>query len=146
MSLHHFLYLSSDDSETYYPNNIPNDFRIKILNPMVFRSMRLCGLVSFQYVDSFSSEQSQSSHKNIYVCTSMCQHSFVNDSSLPVLTRFKIDITNDLKVKEVPINNPIYVPIVEYFTDDIHIYIKGDNDTDISFLKGPIKLTLHLKH
>ena len=147
MPLNHFLYLSSDDSKTYYPNNTPSNFYIKILNPMVFRSMRVCGLVSFQYIDSFSpsSLPTQSSHMNMYICSNMCQHSFVNDSTLPVLTRIKIDISNDSKVKEVPIFNPLYVSIVEYFTNDIHIYIKDDDGKDISFLGGPSKFTLHLK-
>lgn len=147
MALYNFLYLSSDDSATYYPNNNPADFHVKILNPMIFRAARLCSLVSFQYHDSFAQENGlQSSYLNFYVCSNICQHSFVSDSTLPVLNRIKVDITNDAGVKEVTIANPLYVPIVEYFTDDIHIYIKGDNESNISFLKGPTKLTLQLRY
>ena len=81
----------------------------------------------------------------MYICSDICQQSFVNDSMLPVLTRFNIEVSNDSALKEIMISHPIYIPIVRFFKQDIHLYIKGDENSSISFTKGPTKATLHLK-
>ena len=148
MSTQHFLYLSSDDSANYFPNNSHEDFYVKMLNPLIFEDTSLCGVIGFQYYDSILLNNKpipDNASLNMYICSSICQQSFVNDSMLPVLTRFNIKVNNDSMLKEIMISNPIYIPIVQYFNQDIHVYIKGDEGNDISVTKGPTKVTLHLK-
>lgn len=146
MSSHQFLYLSSDDSMDYFPDNSPINFRVKMPNPRLFQCMWLCGVISFQYYDLFSIDtMSSNSPLNFYICSDLCQQSYVNDSTEPVLSRCFIKPINDGLLHEVQISNPIYVPIVQYFKDYIHIYIKGDKGAHISLDKGPSKVTLHLK-
>lgn len=149
MSNQHYLYLSSDDSMNYFPNNSHSDFHVKMINPSIFQCNQLCGIISFQFYDSILLDNqtvANNTSLNMYVCSDICQQSFVNDNMLPVLTRFNVKVNNDSALKEIMISNPIYIPIVQFFKQDIHLYIKGDENRSISLTKGPTKLTLHLKY
>jgi hypothetical protein len=147
MGLHQFLYLNSSNSMLYFPQNKPNDFYITMLNPLLFKSMSLCAVIAFQYYDLFPPNETPFNSIDMYVCSNICQHSFISDM-LPVLTRMHIKVNNDDTVKEFQIINPTYVPIGQHFAsnncDDLHIYIKNADGKHISLLKGPTKLTLHL--
>ena len=147
MTSHQYLYLSSDDSLNYFPANSPSNFTVKMLSPLIFRCNQFIGLLAFQYCDLFTNKQgyAESANRNIYICSDICQQSFVKDRMLPVLTRLYIDSNNDSAVKEVTITNPIYIPIVQYFSQDLHIYITDDYGEIISLSNGPTKLTLHVK-
>lgn len=148
MSTQHFLYLSSDDSLNYFPGNSHSDFYVKMLNSSIFNDVSLCGIIGFQFYDSVlvnNNPVTNNTQLNMYVCSDICQQSFVNDSMYPVLTRLSVKVNNDSTLKEIEIQNPIYIPIVQYFNQNIHLYIKGDEDSRISLLKGPTKVTLHLK-
>jgi len=148
MTSQQFLYLSSNDSMNFFPTNSHANFYVKMLNPSIFLYNQLCGVIGFQYYDSVLLDNlpvANNTSLNMYICSDICQHSFINDSMLPVLTRFNVKVNNDSALKEISIPNPIYIPIVRFFKQDIHLYIKGDENVTISFTKGPTKATLHLK-
>lgn len=147
MSFQHYLYLSSNDSSSYFPNNSPNDFYVKMLNSLMFKNVYLCGVISFQFYDSILVNDiavANNTSLNMYICSEICQQSFMNDSMSPVLNRFNVKVNNDNTLKEISPLNPIYVPIVRSFNQDVHLYIKGDENNRISLTKGPTKVTLHL--
>ena len=145
---HKYLYLSSYNSTEFFPRNNHNDFTVKMLNTSIFHNIRLCGLISFQFHDQFTINKvadMEYTSLNLYVCSDLCQQSFVNDCMLPVLTRLNINVNNDSALKDIMISHPIYIPIVQSYKESVRIYIVGDDGKDISISKGPTKATLHLK-
>ena len=119
-----------------------------MIDNSIFKDVQMCGVIGFQFHDSFSLSRESipitNSSLNLYVCTDLCQQSFVNDSMLPVLTRLNINVNNDSAVKDLTIAHPIYIPIVQTFKESIRIYILGDDNALIPINKGPTKVTLHL--
>ena len=70
----------------------------------------------------------------------LCNDIIVGDSHLPLLRRFYLG-----PQRNIIFTLPYEIPVRLGYVRDVHIYIKGANMKDASFMKGAVSVTLLLK-
>lgn len=147
MEYQHYLYLKSDDSLNFYPTNSPGKFYSKLPQSLHLQGLWECALLQLQYVHSYFGDAANIPN-NLLFCSNICTESIVSDRKIPILRRvcnvLQSGLTN--QVIEVDIKNLIYVPVVCEYIDVISIYITDEHGKYVSFSKGPLHTTLHLRH
>lgn len=130
------MVLSSDDGKSFYPNNTSYDFRIKLNRTLQFDGYWVVALTEIRI-----SEKAQKDVE-LFVCSDLCQDSFVGSSEQPLLRRVFYE---DVKNSNIIYTQPYYVPVKLTDVQQIRIYIKDENGNDASFLKKKVTVTLHFK-
>lgn len=76
----HYLFMSSNDSTNEFPDKSGTDFTIELPRVYTLKGEWECALVEIEpYVDA----------DTMYVCTVLCQESFVEDTMIPILRRLR---------------------------------------------------------
>jgi hypothetical protein len=136
-----YLYVSSDQSDSFYHGNSPTAFRIKLprridLNPSKKWTIAILDIELPQLLDSYKP-------RYITVNTNVCQPSFSNSSQAPILQRLYY---NQLKKKGACIFDHLrYIPVTADSLDSLSIYLTDDQGGEPSFKSGHSYCTLHIE-
>lgn len=135
MILNEYVWLSSEQNKDIYPNNKPYQFKIQLPQTIPIDGNCLIGLCEIRGL-SLKTQRS----KEIYVCCDQCQYSIVDGNLHPVLRC--IDTNDNIKI----IHTPFYVSSkVTSSIDQLSFYILDGKGELASFLKEPLKITIHIK-
>ena len=115
------MVLSSDDRKSFYPNNTPHDFRIKLNRALQFDGYWVVALTEIKI-----SEDDQKDVE-LFVYSDICQDSFVGSSEQSLLRRISLE---DVNGKNIIYVHPYYNPVKLRDVQQIHIYIKDENGND----------------
>ena len=138
-----YLILRSTDCEkTYFPENKPYDFKVNLNNPLHLKGEQwLVGLSEITLLNWSTGKKSNC--VDVYICSSLCDTSYVGDSELPVLRQ--ICLHGNKRERKFVFPQCHYVPVKVKDIQNIDIYIKDRNSELASFITGPVIVTLHLK-
>ena len=135
----HFIYLSSDDSEEFFPDNKPSHFTVKLPGTLKLSGKWVCAITEIVYHPMFKGVRPTS----LYICSDIVEASYGCDSLLPILRR--IAVPGSLNTKSIlafPQN--FYVPVTQDEIQYITINIKDEILEEPSFEVEPFNCTLHL--
>ena len=134
-----YLFLSSQDSLDYFPNNKSNHFTIKLPGLLKLPGTWKCALVEMTYFPQFEGQRP----KQIYLCSDIVHESYASDSMLPVLR--KVSVPSGISTKiSVTFPQNYYFKVSREEIQYIQIYIKDQKLRDPSFVVEPFSCTLHL--
>lgn len=125
----HYLFLSSQDSKEQYPANTATDFTIELPKVYNLEGRWECALVE---IDPGVNANT------LYVCTDLCQESYVENTMAPILRRLS-NIKKGKKQFEYSV--PFYVEVKKTQVDRIRIFIRGGIDTNNTITR----CVLHLR-
>ena len=137
----YILLRSTDSKEKYYPENQPFDFFVNLNKPLhLDEGHWLVGLTEITVLNWTSK---RTDCIDVYICSSVCDASYVGDSELPVLRQ--ISLQGDKKIRTFVFPQCHYIPVKGKDIQTIRMYIKDRNNESASFITGPVIVTLHLK-
>ena len=131
------MVLSSTDSSEYFDNK-PNCFRIQLNKQVQLDGYWTVALTEFT-TESWNSNKKS---REVFICCDLCEETFVGGKDMPLLRRVYLG--------EKPETNtiyklPYYVPVKVGQLQQICIYITDRAGNLVSFLDGPVSITLHFK-
>jgi len=126
-----YLYLSSDDSKQYFPNNKTDDFTVKLPE-----NYKLPGCWEVALTEIHYPEVTPEGHV-LSVLSDICEESVSGGGKAPVLRKI-------YKVSEVW-NQLYYVPVRSKEIDSIRIFIKESQGRGVSFANGTLHCALHIR-
>ena len=135
MASNYYVYLSSQCSNQYFPDNTPAQFTSLLPKQLMFTGSWEVALLQFQYPSSTK----KSAQVNIH--TDIISDVLYEDNMLPVLRR--LSITS--KGKLVSVNVPFYIPVKKDHVDSISLHILNDKGQLHSFANQPVRCTLHFR-
>ena len=131
------MVLSSTDSLDYFDNK-PNCFRIQLNKQVQLDGYWMVALTEFT-TDSWNSNKKL---REVFICCDMCEETFVGGKDMPLLRRVYLD---EKPETNIIYNLPYYVPVKIGQLQQIYIYITDRAGNLVSFLDGPVNVTLHFK-
>ena len=129
-----YLFLASNDSTDYYPNNSPTHFSVKLPETIHLsgREPWMCALRQFQCKTR--------SPTNIYVLCDAIEDSFALGRKLPVLQRLPKQVRN--RVVE-SFDASLCFKVTRHALNTITVYIKDEQMETVSFAEEQANCTLH---
>ena len=128
-----FIFLSSEDSLSYHPDNNPYNFIVELKE-----SLQIIGEWEVGICDFFCSETTS---QKCYIFSDIVDYSYVRNSLEPILRTL------------MPSNasSSIFFPIIFYFPikvnslNRIRVYIKDNQMRLLTTLSGAVSLSLHFR-
>ena len=131
-----FLFLSSNDSLEYYPDNKPACFSVKLPETMYLNGgggMWMCALRDFQCRTSVVAD--------LYLFCDMVEDSYVRNRKLPILQHIPRDFTTRQIVQTY--DSSIHFPVTRQEINIITIHIKDEHLEFAPLVDQPSTCTLH---
>ena len=129
-----YLFLSSDDSKEYFPDNAPSMFTVKLPQTLELKEGNwFCILLELSC--------KLKTPADLYVFCDGVQDSYVRDRKLPVLQH--LPKTKDNLVKE-RFGPTVALPVSRHVFNTLTVYIKGADMVAPSFMNQPLTCTLRL--
>lgn len=133
MILNEYVWMSSEQNKNIYPDNKPYKFKVQLPQNIPVGGNCLIGLCKIRGLKT-------QKPKEIYICCDQCQYSIVDGNLYPVLRC--IDTSEEVKI----IQTPFYISSkVIQSIDQLSFYILDGKGELASFLKEPLKITIHIK-
>jgi hypothetical protein len=140
MATDKYIYVKSDESNSYFIDNTSYKFKVQLKLPLYLYGKWKVALVHFHATEKGNSVTKVD--EGLYIYSDLCQESIVYGEERPLLRR----IEKSSKGRwDYTFNNPFYVPVKKQELRDLEIYIKREHDKDAIELMKPVYLTLHLK-
>jgi len=133
-----YIHLSSEDSKDLYPHNTPADFRVQLPERIQLLGRWKCALAEIKFV---SPTQRSTLDTSLLLNSNLCDSSIVGNTKAPILRR--MPLTRGTYNKTYDFLH--YYPIKTFNFDTIHLYINTDTGERASFIRGPLKATLHFR-
>lgn len=131
------MVLRSTDSSEYFEKQ-PNCFRIQLNKQVQLDGYWTIGLTEFATERWNSNKKSQ----EVFICCDMCEETFVGGKDMPLLRRVYL---GEKQETNIIYELPYYVPVKIGQLQQICIYITDREGNLVSFLDGPVSVTLHFK-
>lgn len=131
------MVLRSTDSSEYFENK-SNCFRIQLNKQVQLDGYWTIGLTEFTTESWNSNKKSQ----EVFICCDMCEETFVGGKDMPLLRRVYL---GEKQETNIIYELPYYVPVKIGQLQQICIYITDREGNLVSFLDGPVSVTLHFK-
>ena len=130
------MVLTSTDSSDYFDNK-PNSFRVQLNKQIQFDGYWTVALTEF------SSERWNKSKKKseLFVCCDICEETLIGGKETSLLRR----VCLGEKPENITYALPYYIPVKIGQLQQIGIYITDRDGNLVSFLDGPVTVTLHFK-
>ena len=126
---------NSSDSVAVHGDNSSTDFRVRLPRPYPLEGQWTVELSEF-----YNKYVKDTSDKELFVYSSMCDDSIVGEQQKPLLRRICLkDVNNVIFLR------PYRIPFRTNDFNDVRIYIRDRNDKDVSFLAGETTVALVLK-
>ena len=133
----HYLYISSEDSRIQRPDNTSTEFTVELPRTYLLDGTWECSLKEFS---------TTLTEDLIYVCTNICQESYVENTLYPVLraidnskTRKRAGMTN------FTFADPFYVKVKIDVMNRLTLFIRGPELKPPKGSNGIVRCTLHLR-
>ena len=139
--MEHYVYIKSDESDLYFPENKVYKFKVHLSTPLYFPGVWKVGLVEFE-AGRGKSRLPTKGDGAVYVFTNICKSSILDGAEKPVLRRLPMNEKNGWSYI---FDSPIYLPISKKELIEFEVYIKTDDDSFATYLNSPAYLTLHFK-
>ena len=123
-----YLYIKSDDSLQFYPQNTPNDFTVELPEIINLKGKWAIALLDIYIKDTLTDP--------IYILTDICEQSVQNGNLNPILKVIYPDC--------VHFSNLHYIPVKVSSLKRISIYIRGGSTGKDPILTNIVNLSLHL--
>ena len=133
MKKNFFLFISSDDSFSFQPQNKTYNFTVELPERINLEGKWVVGLCDFRLTESSSDE--------LYILSDLCEYSYVRDSLQPILRIIYPENTE----KNYIFPRIFYIPITNNTFTRINFYIKDKTLRLLMSLVGEIRMTLHFK-
>ena len=134
-----YIYLSSDASEKYFPDNKPFTFRTRLDYPA-----KLYGEWEIALVDiSLPRFQAEYKPEYVVITSSICNNSFYNNSQSQILDRLYASELRPSGVLRIPRPKYIRINTETAYTIDLHIF--DEQGSHPSFRQGVSHCTLHIR-
>ena len=137
--MEHYLFLSSTDSLTYYPENTPEYFTVNLEQSLCLRGVWKVALTDINIELNFNSPR-RPSHLELMV--NICQPSFIYGKYLQTVRRLYIPPKTQSLYEVFP--SPYYFNLKEAEFRSVTVNVL-DQNLQASKLTGEINFTLHLK-
>ena len=127
-----YLFLSSDDSKIYHPDNVGHTFTIELperVNLDGYWVIALCDICSEDIIN-----------ETVYLYSDMCDYTYVKNSLEPILRMIFPSNNHEQYFPE-----RYYVPVRQKNLGRIKVYIRDRSMNIPNSLEKRIELTLHLK-
>ncbi len=134
-----YLILKSTDSQAYFVNNKPYDFRVKLNRRLQFPGRWYVSLMELTLVD-VDTKKLTSQQMNVNVLCNLCDVSEVGGQTLPILRQVNLNYAPRYEFQTFW-NRPIILQETPY----VRVYIFQENGEEASFLKGETRVVLLLK-
>ena len=131
------MLLSSEDSSEYFQNK-PNSFTIQLNKQIQFDGYWTVALTEF----NVESLLSTSTIHEIFVCCNFCEETIVGSKELPVLRRIYL---REKSPGNMIFTFPYYIPMKIGQLQQISLYITDKDGNLVSFINGPVNISLHFK-
>ena len=136
-----YLYVQSDDSDTYFDDNTTTRFRVQLNFPLYIPGVWKVALVEFHATEKAKS--TIKADEGLYIYADLCKESIVFGEERPLLRRLEKSSRGKW---DYILDPPFYVPVTKNELREFEVYIRGERDEDATHLVKPVHLTLHLKH
>lgn len=130
-----YIYVQSDESNDYFPDNHMYRFKVHLNTPMSLKGFWKVALVEFHV-------QGKATGGVLYVYTNMCKESIVHGEEKTLLRRLE---KNKKSEWNYLFDTPFYLPVEKKELREFEIYIKLKDGTYATQLTSPVNATLHLK-
>ena len=138
-----FIYITSEDSGAYFPENKTYKFKVHLKLPLSFSGFWKVALVEFH--GTVANKRRVAKAKSdfaIYIYTNICKGSIVCGIEKPLLRRLELNSTNGWNYI---LDSPFYVPLKLTELLEFEVEIKTGDGAHATFLAAPLFLTLHFK-
>lgn len=146
-----YIFLRSNDSLNYFPDNKPYDFKIHLENAIDLHGYWKIGICEFFTLATkkkktiIDQETSKSIkiliNKPVFVYSNVCDFSTVGGQEQPLLRVIQADPSYGWNEKFYPV---YYIPLRVKNLSDIHMYLKDDTHSPATFIDSEVWMTLHL--
>ena len=142
MNMDRYLYVKSNQSDSYFMGNEIYKFKVRLQSPISFSGFWKVGLVEFHVFKQRGFGKRKSDFA-IYIFTNICKDSIVNGVEKPLLRRLEINTRDGWSYQ---FQSPFYVPLRKQAELVVfEIIIKTEDDSFASFIDSPLHFTLHFK-
>ena len=131
-----YVYLCSNDSKIYFPENKSAKFSVKLPERLYLPGKWQLALCDVQYPSIEKKKPEQ-----LLVLADICQDCIIGETRSPVLRRFKYRSRGYAEFGVF-----YYVPLKNQEVDHISIYLRTDSGEEPLFTSGRVRCTLHFKH
>ena len=132
------MVLSSTDSLEYFVDNKPHCFTVQLNKQIHLDGYWVVAMTEC----STKSRKDSDKITEMYVCCEICQETFVGGKEMPLLRRVYL---GKQKESNTIYTLPYYIPMKTNQLHQIRIYITDRVGNLVSFLDGPVNITLHFK-
>lgn len=135
-----YLYITSDQSDSYFADNKVYTFKIHLDSPMFLSGFWKVGLAEFHARQG--KVKLNADETSLYIFTNICKESIVDGTEQPLLRRVEKNTKNGWSYFLNPV---FYLPVKRKELLEFEVYIRSGKGTSASFLQSPAHLTLHFK-
>ena len=132
-----YLYLSSQDSTTYFPSNTTGHFVVKL--PEVYK---LPGHWEVALTEIHFPVVTDKTPGPFSVHSDICEETVTGGIKAPVLRKIFDTTTTSI---EATFTQNYYIPVRSQELGSIRIFIKSDKGNTVSFKEGVLHCTLHIR-
>ncbi len=134
MSTDRFIYVQSDESDSYFSDNSAYRFKVHLKTPLTLHGFWKVALVEFHVTEKAGTA--------LYIYTDLCKESIVHGEEKALLRRLE---KNKKSEWVYTIQTAFYLPVKKKELREFEICIKLDDGEYPAYLRNPLNLTLHLK-
>lgn len=134
-----YIHISSDQSTSYFSNNSPSGFRVKMPYTINLDHGIQYEIAILQITTP--PLKNQYNPKYITINTNMCESSIINNTLRPILRLMHVDSLGET----IEFSAPQYHNVTSHSIDLIDLYLSDDSNSEPSFEQGTLYVTLHIR-
>lgn len=137
-----YIYIRSDESNDYFVDNKPYNFKIHLLLPLTLNGFWKVGLMEFHAQVQSSIRSKRNLDETLFIYTDLCKGTIIQGREQPLLRRLE---NNTNKGWSYVFHDVIYLPMNKKQIIEFEVNLKDGDGNEASFLKEPLWMLLHLK-
>ena len=134
--MEHIIFIRSDQSDAYYPNNSPFKFKVCLNEVLHLQGEWKLGILDF-YIDQ---KVTKKNNHQLYLFCDVC--SGVNVFPNIQYSLFRRIFPTDMSTWNYIFSFPIYLPVKKNEIQVLEFLIKDEHGENASFLKNNLSFTL----
>ena len=135
------VYITSDQSNSYFPANKPWHFKVHFNSPLVLKHKVKVALLEIQ-ASANKSRTLFTTNQTLTLYCIFCSESILDGEKKNILRRISM---TKMRKWDHTFTVPIYVTVTENAIYEFEIYIKDLKGNYASFLQDPVLITLHFQ-
>ncbi len=135
----HIIFICSDQSITYYPENKPFHFKVNLTDSIYLEGEKWEMAMMDFYTPALMNKKGQ---RELYIFCDLCMGVNVFHHQFSLLRRIFPTTSNNWNNI---FSNPLYLPVKKSDIQDIEINILSESGEEASFLNQRLSFTLHIR-